>query len=94
MIDQTALRGTGNGLAPTVTHPLNHHIAPSDTLISYQSSILSSGNEQPNDIIDDAPSQAHIDEAYVDYADEKKRSPAVVLHFATHIKRHSDSWLL
>ena len=70
MIDPTALRGTGNGLAPTVTHPLNHHTAPSDTLTSFQSSILSSGDEQPNDTNDDAPFQAHIDEAYVDYADE------------------------
>jgi hypothetical protein len=70
MIDPTAPRGTGNGLAPTVTHPLNHHIANSDTLISYRSSILSSGNERPNDTIDDAPSQVHIDEAYVDYANE------------------------
>ena len=70
MIDPTALRGTGNGLAPTVTHPLNHHIATSDTLISYQSFLLSSANERPNDTDDNAPSQAHIDEAYVDYADE------------------------
>ena len=70
MIDPTALRGTGNGLAPTVTHPLNHHIASLDTLISYQSSILSSGNKQPNEAIDDAPSQVCIDKASVAYANE------------------------
>jgi hypothetical protein len=75
MIDPTALRSTGNGLAPTVTHPLNHHIANSDTLISYRSFILYNGNERSNDTTDDAPSQAHVDEAYADYADETNALP-------------------
>jgi len=70
MTDPTAGRGIGNGLAPMVTRPLNHHIAKSDTLISYQSDILSSGNERPNETIDDSPSQVHIDKASVAYVNE------------------------
>jgi hypothetical protein len=68
MTNPTAPRGNGNGLAQTVSHPLNHHIAYSDTLVSYLSSTLSSDNEQPNEIAVDALSQVHIDEASVAYA--------------------------
>ena len=70
MTDPTAPRGIGNGLAPMVTHPLNHHYVHSDTLISYQSFILSSGNELPNETNDDALFQVHIDEASVAYANK------------------------
>ena len=79
MIDPTALRSTGNGLAPTITHPLNRHIAPSDTLISYQSFILSSDDECPYDTTDDAHSRDHIDEAYVAYASETNALPQLSL---------------
>jgi hypothetical protein len=70
MTNPTAPRGIGDGLAPMVTHPLNHHIANSDTLILSQSSTLSSGKERPNETIVNAPSQAHINEASVAYVNE------------------------
>ena len=70
MIDPTAPRGNGNGLAPTVSHPLNHHSAYSDTLASHPSFTLSSDNEQPNEVAVDALYQVHIDEVFVAYAND------------------------
>ena len=68
MTDLTAPRGIGNGLAPMVTHPLNHHCVHSDTLISYKS--LIGGNKLPTKTNNDALFQVHIDEASVAYANK------------------------
>ena len=71
MANPTAPRGNGIGPAPTVSHPRNHHIANSDTLISFHPSTTPfSGNEQPNETAVDALSQSHIDEVSVAYAND------------------------
>jgi hypothetical protein len=53
-----------------VSHPLNHHIAHSETLASDPSSTLSSDNEQSNEVAVNALSQVHIDEVSVAYAND------------------------